>query len=36
MQDYDASNEIGSDYDNEITFDNAEELMLKFAKEMFE
>ena len=36
MQDYDASNEIGSDYDNEITFDNAEELMLKFAKEIFE
>lgn len=35
MQDYDASYEIGSDYENIITFDNAEELMLKFAKEIF-
>lgn len=35
MQDYDASYEIGTDWGSEITFDNAEEVMLKFAKEMF-
>ena len=36
MDDYDASYEIGSDWDSEITFENAEELMLKLAKAMFE
>lgn len=36
MQDYDASHEIKSDYGNEITFENVEEVMLRFAKEIFE
>lgn len=35
MEDYDASNEIYNMWDEkEITFDNAEELMLQLAKEM--